>query len=149
MKLHQISSEFVDEIPLELEPGKLYVCYQYRAVKHLCPCGCGVVVNTPVHPTGWTLIFDGASVSLWPSIGNWSEPCQSHYWIQNNKIKWAPKWSGRKIQRSRQTRELELSRYFVTNSLNGMDQSARKNTHNFAFQFRRIIRLFNRCLGGK
>ena len=71
MKLRQITPEFVDEIPRELEPGKLYVCCRYRAVKHLCACGCGVAVNIPLHPTGWTLICDGVSVSLWPSIGNW------------------------------------------------------------------------------
>ena len=85
MKLSQITPEFVGEIPRELDPGKLYVCCRYRAVKHLCACGCGVAINTPLHPTGWTLICDGISVSLWPSIGNWSEKCQSHYWIRNNK----------------------------------------------------------------
>lgn len=29
----------------------------------------------------WTLIFDGDTVSLDPSIGNWSFHCQSHYLI--------------------------------------------------------------------
>ena len=91
MKLFNIAPEFVDEIPGELDPGKLYVCCRYRAVKHLCACGCGIGVNTPLHPTGWTLICDGVSVSLWPSIGNWSEKCQSHYSFRNNEIHWASK----------------------------------------------------------
>ena len=53
MKLRQITPDFVDEIPRELDPGKLYICCRYRAVKHLCACGCGVAINTPLHPTGW------------------------------------------------------------------------------------------------
>ena len=112
MKLLEVAPEFVDEIPRDLDLGTLYVCCRYRAVKHLCACGCGVEVNTPLHPTGWTLICDGVSVSLWPSIGNWSERCQSHYWIRNNRIHWAPKWSRRKVQKARRRRDSELNRYF-------------------------------------
>ena len=112
MRISEVVPEFVDEIPHDLDPGTLYVCCRYRAVKHLCACGCGVVVNTPLHPTGWALICDGISVSLWPSIGNWSERCQSHYWIRNNRIHWARRWSRSKIQRGRRRRNLELDRYF-------------------------------------
>jgi len=115
MKLSQITPEFVDEIPRELDSGKLYVCFRYRAVKHLCACGCGVAINIPLHPTGWTLLGDGVSVSLWPSIGNWSEKCQSHYWIRNNRIHWAPKWSRRRIDAGRRARERDLGRYFGDN----------------------------------
>ena len=116
MKLSQITPEFVDEIPRELDPGTLYVCCRYRAVKHLCACGCGVAINIPLHPTGWTLLCDGVSVSLWPSIGNWSEKCQSHYWIRNNRIHWAPRWSRRRIDTGRRARERDLDRYFGDNS---------------------------------
>ena len=126
MKLSQITPEFVGEIPRELDPGKLYVCCRYRAVKHLCACGCGVAINTPLHPTGWTLICDGISVSLWPSIGNWSEKCQSHYWIRNNKIHWASKWSRHKILKTRQARDLELERYFSANTYPETDHAMPK-----------------------
>ena len=126
MKLYQITSEFVDEIPGELDPGKLYVCCRYRAVKHLCACGCGIGVNTPLHPTGWTLICDGVSVSLWPSIGNWSEKCQSHYSIRNNKIHWASKWSRHRILKTRKARDLELERYFSGNTYSETDHSMPK-----------------------
>lgn len=112
MTILEFTPEFVDEIPRDLDPGTLYVCCRYRAVKHLCACGCGVEVNTPLHPTGWTLICDGVSVSLSPSIGNWSEGCQSHYWIRNNRIQWAGGWSRSRIQRGRRRRDLELDRYF-------------------------------------
>ena len=116
MKLHQITPEFVGEIPRELYPGKLYVCCRYRAVKHLCACGCGIEINTPLHPTGWILLCDGVSVSLSPSIGNWSEKCQSHYWIINNKIQWAPKFSKHQILQTRRVRERQLEQYFRTNT---------------------------------
>ena len=116
MKLRQITPEFVDEISRELDPGKLYVCGRYRAVKHLVCVRLRRRDQHPLHPTGWTLICDGVSVSLWPSIGNWSEKCQSHYWIRNNKIHWASKWSRRKILKTRKARDLELKQYFSANA---------------------------------
>lgn len=100
MKLRRIEPVFVDEIPRRLEPGKLYVCCRYRAVKHLCACGCGVAVNTPLHPTGWTLVCDGVSVSLSPSIGNWNERCRSHYSIRKNRTHWASKRSRNRMRRA-------------------------------------------------
>ena len=101
MKIRAVTPECVDEIPKILENGTLYVCCRYRAVVHLCACGCGVVINTPLHPTQWTLVCDGVSVSLYPSIGSWSEDCQSHYWVRNNRILWARRFSTRKIIRGR------------------------------------------------
>ena len=112
MKLRQITPAFVDEIPRELDFGTLYVCCQYRAVKHLCACGCGAEINSPLHPTGWTLTCDGVSVSLSPSIGNWSEKCQSHYWITSNRVLWAPRYPRQKILQARRVRDLALERYF-------------------------------------
>ena len=116
MKLRQITPEFVSEIPKGLDPEKLYVCCRYRAVKHLCACGCGAEINTPLHPTAWTLMCDGVSVSLTPSIGNWSEKCQSHYWITNNRVQWASKLSRRKILHTRRQREWDREQYFSANT---------------------------------
>ena len=148
MKLRQFTPEFVDEVPGELEHGILYVCCRYRAVKHLCPCGCGVAVNIPLHPAGWTLICDGVSVSLWPSIGNWSESCQSHYWIRNNRIDWVPKWSRSRIRRGRNARELELDRYFRANAAPRMDQSSCPKFHN-STAMPKLMHLFKRFLRNK
>ena len=63
---------------------------RYRTVAHLCACGCGVEVNTPLHPTGWAITYDGVNVSLRPSVGNWSEDCGSHYIIDKNRVRWGP-----------------------------------------------------------
>lgn len=47
---------------------------------------------TPLTPADWKLTFDGETVSLYPSIGNWNFPCRSHYWLTKNRIEWAPGW---------------------------------------------------------
>ena len=47
----------------------------------------------------WQMIFDGKNVSLRPSIGSWSLPCQSHYLITNSKVAWYQ--SGRRSRSKR------------------------------------------------
>lgn len=94
--------EFVTVIPRTLEIGVLYVSIQYATTMHLCPCGCGQEVPLPLTPTDWCLSFDGESISISPSVGNWSFPCQSHYWIRRGQVFWARPWSGEKIERNRQ-----------------------------------------------
>jgi hypothetical protein len=84
---------FVEFIPESIEDGIIYVSIKYRSVVHNCPCGCGSKVVTPITTEGWQLIFDGKTISLHPSIGNWNFNCKSHYWITKNKIRWARKWS--------------------------------------------------------
>jgi hypothetical protein len=93
--------EFVEYIPDELEDGVIYVSMDYATAAHKCACGCGSEVITPFSPTDWRLTFDGETVSLRPSIGNWSFPCQSHDWIERGRIRWAPKWSREKIEAGR------------------------------------------------
>lgn len=82
-----IRHEFVESIPRELEERVLYVTVQYCTAVHKCFCGCGQKVVTPLSPAQWRLIFDGETVSLEPSIGNWSFRCESHYWITRGQIK--------------------------------------------------------------
>jgi hypothetical protein len=59
-------------------------------------------VVTPLSSTDWTLAFDGESISLKPSIGNWGLPCQSHYWIVRNRIRWAKRWTSAEIADGRE-----------------------------------------------
>ena len=93
--------EFVQFIPEELTEGTVYISIRFATVAHLCACGCKSKVVTPLKPTDWKLIFDGKTVSLDPSIGNWSFPCRSHYWIRNNKVRWAEDWSQSRIDAGR------------------------------------------------
>jgi len=100
-RLKKLTHRFVEFVPEEIEDGILYVSFEYATAVHNCCCGCGNRVVTPLKPVSWQLTFDGDSVSLHPSIGNWSFPCRSHYWIANNTIDWSYQMSDREIQTSR------------------------------------------------
>lgn len=84
---------FVEHIPDCLEEGVIYISIDFCTAIHLCACGCKKEVVTPISPDGWALTFNGKSISLFPSIGNWSFPCQSHYWIKQGDIVWVPQWT--------------------------------------------------------
>jgi hypothetical protein len=107
-----LKHEFVEFIPEDLEQGTIYISIRFATASHLCVCGCGNKVVTPIRPTDWKLIFDGKAISLDPSIGNWSMPCQSHYWILSNQVRWAPKWSRKQIDRGRVRDQSAKEKYF-------------------------------------
>ena len=92
---------FYDFIPETLEENHLYISMKYRSISHLCPCGCGHKIVTTLSPIRWKLTYDGESISLHPSVGNWELPCKSHYWIKNNNIYWANSFDDREIVRVR------------------------------------------------
>jgi hypothetical protein len=93
----RVRHEFVENVPDALEDATLYVSIKYAITMHKCCCGCGNTVVAPLSPKDWSLTFDGETVSLDPSIGNWSFPCQSHYWIREDEVVWARRWSRREI----------------------------------------------------
>ncbi|MDE2751328.1 MAG: DUF6527 family protein [Gemmatimonadota bacterium] len=126
-----------------MDPGKLYVCCRYRAVKHLCACGCGSEVNTPLHPTAWTLTCDGVSVSLSPSIGNWSEKCQSHYWITNSEVRWSRKYSRYQIRKTRKLRERDREEYFAGATTPARGRARRKVRSNTVAVRHRLARIWS------
>ena len=96
-----LTHKFVSTIPDEIEERTLYVSMDYSTVAHKCCCGCGKEVVTPLSPTDWKLIFDGESISLNPSIGNWGFECRSHYWIDRSIVKFASQWSEERIEAGR------------------------------------------------
>lgn len=98
MKQHALRHEFVEFLPEHLDEGTLYISMQYATTAHKCACGCGNDVFTPLSPTQWKLLFNGRTVSLHPSIGNWSFPCQSHYWITESRIRWDRRWTKEEIE---------------------------------------------------
>ena len=105
-------ASFVEFIPKELEPGVLYVSRQYKTASHLCACGCGSKIITPLNPTGWTVHERAGAVSLTPSIGSWSLPCQSHYWVQNGRIAWAERFTPAEIEAVRRRDRRDQQAYF-------------------------------------
>jgi hypothetical protein len=102
MPVNRLDHEFVEHVPDDLVDGMLYISIPYKTVIHKCCCGCGHEVVTPLNPTDWELTFNGENISLSPSIGNWSFPCQSHYWIRRSRVSWARRWSPEEIAGGRQ-----------------------------------------------
>ena len=112
MKLKALTHEFVENIPQVVDDGIIYISIPYTTAVHLCCCGCGLEVVTPFSPTDWELNFNGDSISLSPSIGNWSFPCRSHYWIRQNKVKWAGDMSSSKIKEIRKKDEVAKNQHY-------------------------------------
>lgn len=107
-----VDYRFVERIPEDIPEGILFISIEFETAIHKCCCGCGKEVVTPISPTGWKLTYDGESVSLYPSIGNWSFDCKSHYWIRENKVLLAKKWSSYEIEEVRNTEESERKEYY-------------------------------------
>lgn len=105
-----LQHQWVRYIPDTPQPGTLYISREYKTATHLCCCGCGLEVVTPLNPAKWAVTDHGNSVSLFPSIGNWSFPCQSHYWIDHGRVKWAEKMSQRQIASVRERDRLAADR---------------------------------------
>lgn len=103
---------FLEFIPDQLEEGILYVSIEYCTAIHLCVCGCRNKVVTPISPTDWRLTFNGKSISLHPSIGNWNFDCQSHYWIRSGVVEWSGSWSNTQILENRKADERVKDEYY-------------------------------------
>lgn len=88
-RVTQFEHRFVESFPTPLEPEVIYVSTRFRTAAHLCACGCGTKVVTPLSPASWVLTFDGDTVSLSPSVGNGRIACRSHYFIRANTVIWA------------------------------------------------------------
>ncbi|RUZ76249.1 hypothetical protein EN943_17980 [Mesorhizobium sp. M7A.F.Ca.US.006.01.1.1] len=97
----RLEHRFVDHIPERLGTGVLYVSMEYATSAHSCCCGCGEEVVTPFTPTDWKMTFDGETISLYPSIGNWTLPCRSHYVIDRGKVVEAGPWSDEQVDAER------------------------------------------------
>jgi hypothetical protein len=66
-------------MPKELQPGVLYVSEEFLTAAHLCACGCGAKIRTPLGPAEWSVEEAPQGPTLWPSVGNWQQGCRSHY----------------------------------------------------------------------
>jgi hypothetical protein len=98
MQYKQLRHHFVEHIPERLEAGVLYVSMEYATSAHSCCCGCGEEVVTPFTPTDWKITFDGETISLRPSIGNWTLKCRSHYVIERGKVIEAGPWRDEQVE---------------------------------------------------
>lgn len=114
IKHKSLQHVFVDSFPSKLEPGKLYVSFEYGSVAHCCCCGCGEEIITPLTPTDWHIVYDGATISLHPSVGNWTLACRSHYVIRKGEVVEAPAWSDQQVAAERRRDGRAKAAYFGT-----------------------------------
>ncbi|MBJ8342971.1 hypothetical protein JGU71_29200 [Antrihabitans sp. YC3-6] len=94
---------------------------EFGTCMHLCACGCGQDVVTPLSPAQWSIAYDGENVSLRPSVGNWTLPCQSHYILDRGRVHMARRYSRSEIARNRSRDRFALEVGFAewTDSENG------------------------------
>jgi hypothetical protein len=114
MRHSQLEHRFVQHIPVQLEPGVLYVSMEYGTAAHSCCCGCGEEVVTPFTPTDWKMTFDGETISLWPSVGNWNFPCRSHYVIECSQVIEMMPWTDAKIAAERRRDKAAKASFYAT-----------------------------------
>lgn len=112
-----LEHRFVKHIPEHLEPGVLYICMEYATAAHHCCCGCGKEVVTPFTPTDWSMTFDGETVSLYPSIGNWNFACRSHYFIRRGRVVEATSWTDEQVEAGRRQDRAVKANYYATPEL--------------------------------
>lgn len=107
-----LKHRFVESFPETLAPGVLYASLEYGSVAHSCCCGCGEEVVTPLTPTDWNITYDGETVTLHPSVGNWTLPCRSHYVIRRNRVFEAPPWSDEEVAEERRRDRLAKAAHY-------------------------------------
>jgi hypothetical protein len=108
----RIRLERVHYMPKRLEPGVLYMSEEFGTAAHLCACGCGAKIRTPLGPTEWNIEETSAGPTLRPSVGNWQQACQSHYWIWEGEIRWADRWTPEQILAGRRREEQVRKAYY-------------------------------------
>src|SRR5258706_4587133 len=108
----KIELQRVQYMPKGLRPGVLYVAEEFGAAAHLCACGCGSKVRTPLGPTEWSVEETERGPTMHPSIGNWQQECRSHYWIQDGNVVWGRQWSQSQIEAGRADEQERRREYF-------------------------------------
>lgn len=125
-----IQHKFVDFIPEKPDDGVIYITVIYRTAVHNCICGCGNKVVTPLSPSHWKIIFNGKTISLSPSIGNWNFECKSHYWITNNEIRMAEPWSEFKDETKPAIEERRRKKFSFSIFKSGRKKKGKKKKQN-------------------
>jgi len=121
-------------LPKDLEPKILYVSEEYGVAGHLCPCGCGNKIITPLGPTEWSFTQVKGKPSLYPSIGNWQLPCRSHYWIIKGEIEWSGQWTEKQIAAGRKAEDKRRKSYYNERQNKSKKQPVTGRIYNWFFK---------------
>lgn len=105
--------ERVHHMPKDLRPGVLYVSDEFKTAAHLCACGCGTKVRTPLGSTEWTVDETADGPTVRPSIGNWQLPCRSHYMLIRGEVVWADQWSEKRVEAGRRHEASKRQKYYA------------------------------------
>lgn len=108
----RIKMQRVHYMPSQLEPGVLYLSEEFGTAAHLCACGCGSKVRTPLGVTEWAVEETTHGPTLCPSVGNWQLPCRSHYWIEDGEIIWSGEWTLEEVLAGRRAEEERRLAYY-------------------------------------
>lgn len=108
----RVELQRVHYIPKDLVPGVLYVSEEFGTAAHLCACGCGSKIRTPLGPTEWVFRETDEGPTLSPSIGNWQQSCRSHYLIIRGEVIWARGWTDAEIAKGRRHEETRRRAHF-------------------------------------
>lgn len=119
-RIDKLRPVYVEQIPDLLDPGLLYVSMKFSICAHSCACGCGRKVFTPLGLKDWQLYYDGESISLSPSIGNFRFPCQSHYFIRRNKVIWVKDFERGKRVMKKQGNRFSLIPFLPVSAKKGL-----------------------------
>lgn len=112
--MNRITLQRVKYLPRELAPGILYVSEEFAVAGHLCACGCGDKVITPLGVAEWKFMERKGRPTLHPSIGNWQLPCRSHYVIAEGQIHWGDQWSDAQVAEGRRAEERRRQAYYAS-----------------------------------
>ena len=112
--MNSITLQRVKYLPRKLVPGILYVSEEFAVAGHLCACGCGNKVFTPLGPVEWRFTERNGHPTLHPSVGNWQLPCRSHYVIAEGQIHWGDQWSDAQVAAGRRAEEQRRQAYYVS-----------------------------------
>jgi hypothetical protein len=99
-------------MPKVLEAHVLYVSEEFHTAAHLCACGCGSKIRTPLGPTEWTVEDGARGPTMWPSVGNWQQDCRSHYWFLDGEVVWGATWSPDQVAAGRAHEERRRRDYY-------------------------------------
>lgn len=102
----------VDFMPSTFDEGVLYLSEEFGIAIHLCACGCGEKVKTPIGPTEWKVAQTKDGPTVYPSIGNWQQACRSHYFIRNGRVVWMPEWTESAVELGRKAEMIRREAYY-------------------------------------
>lgn len=108
----RFATKNVDLMPDVFEPGIVYFSAEFEIAIHLCACGCGAKISTPIGAAEWSIHETTTGPTLYPSIGNWQLPCRSHYFIRSGEVVWAPRWSHGEVVAGREEEARRRSTHY-------------------------------------